>query len=166
VIGSSPAATGGGGGYTYVWTPISGLDDPSEPNPVASPSNTSNYTLTVTDGRRCRDSDEVRVTVIEPVLCGISGPDSVCDDQPVATFYYVGEDLVTSSASFNFTWKVDGTALGSIEELTVDWGGFEFGRHDLDLEIVKENPDGTTATGSCSLEVLYVESPTASITML
>ncbi|KQC15410.1 MAG: hypothetical protein APR56_00010 [Methanosaeta sp. SDB] len=166
VIGGMPAATSGSGGYTYIWGPATGLDDPAKPNPVASPSSTTNYTLTVTDESGCAESDDVRVTVTEPVLCGISGPDSVCDDQPVATFYYVGEDLLVSLASFEFTWRVDGMEVGSGEEVSVDWSRFEFGRHDLDLEIVKESPDGTIATGGCKLWVLYVESPTASIIML
>ncbi len=166
VIGGSPAAKSGSGGYTYIWAPATGLDDPAKSNPVASPSSTTNYTLTVTDGRGCRDSDEVRVTVTEPVLCGISGPDSVCDDQPVAVFYYAGEDLQASLASFNFTWKVDGVEVGPGEEVIVDWSRFEFGPHDLYLYIVRKNPDGSMATGGCQLEVLYVESPTASIVML
>jgi hypothetical protein len=165
-IGGSPVATGGSGSYTYLWSPAAGLDDPTKPNPTASPSGSANYTVTVTDGRGCRGSDDVRVAVEKSVLCGISGPESVCDGQQVAVFYYVGEDLMGSSAIFTLTWKIDGRVVGSGEEVTVDWGGFEFGRHDLDLEIVKENPDGTTATGSCRLEVLYVESPTASIIML
>ena len=166
VIGGGPAAKSGSGGYTYIWGPASGLDDPAKPNPMASPYNTTNYTLTVIDESGCSDSDEVRVTVTQPILCGISGPYSVCYDQPTVTFYYAGEDLQASLASFNFTWKVDGTEVGSGEEVTVDWNRFEFGPHELYLDIVKESPDGTVATGGCKLVVLYVESPTASIIML
>lgn len=165
-IGGSPAATGGSGGYIYFWTPTSGLDDPSEPNPMASPTNTTDYTLTVTDESGCQDSDEVRVTVTEPILCGISGPDSVCEDGPTATFYYVGEDLMESSAIFDLAWKVDGQVVGSGEEVTVDWRGYEFGTHNLDLEIIKESPEGIIGTKSCRLVVLYVESPKASMTLL
>jgi len=165
-IGGSPTAISGSGGYTYHWGPAGGLDDPAKPNPVASPSSTTNYTLTVIDENGCADSDEVRVIVMEPVFCGISGPESVCYDQPLAAFYYVGEDLLASLASFNFTWKVDGHVVGSGEDVRIDWSGFEFGRHYLYLDIVKEYPDGTIATGGCGLEVLYVESPTASMIML
>lgn len=166
MIGGIPAATGGGGGYTYVWTPTLGLDDPSGSNPVASPANTTDYTLTVTDGRGCQESDEVNVTVTEPVLCGISGPDSICEDGPVATFYYVGEDIMGSSAIFTLTWKVDGKVVGSGEVVTIDWRGYEFGTHNLDLEIIKESPEGIIGTKSCRQMVLYVESPKASMTLL
>jgi len=166
MIGGIPAAMGGDGGYTYVWTPASGLDNPSEPNPVASPANTTDYTLTVTDRRGCQESDVISITVIEPIFCGISGPDSVCEDGPTATFYYVGEDIMGSSAIFTLTWKVDGRVVGSGEEVTVNWRGYEFGTHNLDLEIVKESPEGIIGTKSCRQVVLYVESPKASMTLL
>ncbi len=49
VIGGSPTASGGNGEYTYGWSPATGLDDPTAANPVASPTETTVYTVTVTD---------------------------------------------------------------------------------------------------------------------
>lgn len=42
-------ASGGDGLYTYSWSPPTGLDNPTVSNPVAAPSATTVYTVTVTD---------------------------------------------------------------------------------------------------------------------
>jgi C1A family cysteine protease len=55
-------ASGGTGNYTYSWTPVSGLDNPNIQNPVATPSSTTTYTVTVNDGNGDATSD-VTVTV-------------------------------------------------------------------------------------------------------
>jgi hypothetical protein len=62
-LGGSPAAEGGNEGYIYDWSPTSGIDDPDASNPVASPSTTITYTLSVTDEHECSASDEVEITV-------------------------------------------------------------------------------------------------------
>ncbi len=43
-------ASGGSGNYTYSWSPTTGLSDPNIQNPVATPSATVTYTVTVNDG--------------------------------------------------------------------------------------------------------------------
>ena len=43
-------ATGGTGNYTYSWTPATNLDDPTSPNPTATPTEETTYTVTVSDG--------------------------------------------------------------------------------------------------------------------
>lgn len=58
------------GAITYVWDPITGLDDPSIANPLVTPEETTVYTVTGTDANNCVGTTEVTVTVIvpEPVL--------------------------------------------------------------------------------------------------
>lgn len=56
-------ATGGELNYSYVWTPADGLSNPNIAGPVASPGQTTTYTLTVTDGNGCVESDQVTLTV-------------------------------------------------------------------------------------------------------
>ncbi len=43
-------AGGGSGIYTYSWAPASGLNNPNIYNPVATPAQTTTYTVTVSDG--------------------------------------------------------------------------------------------------------------------
>ncbi len=75
------SATGGSGQFAYTWTPTTGLDNPAIAEPTASPEETTEYTLTVTDlgdqGKMA--SDKVIVTVRSGIgqcgagLCGMGG---------------------------------------------------------------------------------------------
>jgi len=51
--------------WTYEWTPADGLDDPTIANPQATPEETTEYTLTVSDGI-CEEIRTVTVTVVNP----------------------------------------------------------------------------------------------------
>lgn len=55
--------TGGTAPYTYLWSPATGLSNLSIANPVASPTITTTYTLTVTDANGCVNTDAVKVIV-------------------------------------------------------------------------------------------------------
>jgi len=50
-------------GASYLWSPSASLDDPTSPVPVASPTSTTTYTVTVTDANGCTSQDEVTVYV-------------------------------------------------------------------------------------------------------
>ncbi len=56
------------GGFSYTWTPETGLSCTDCPNPVASPINTTNYTVTVVDENGC--AGEATVYVFVEALCG------------------------------------------------------------------------------------------------
>jgi len=56
------------GGY-YYWDPPTGLSNPYIPNPIASPTETTTYTLSFWGYNGCRDTDEVTVIVTD-VRCG------------------------------------------------------------------------------------------------
>jgi gliding motility-associated-like protein len=50
--------------YTYAWWPITGLDDPTGPTPIATPQSTSWYAVTVSNSNGCAiASDSVFVSV-------------------------------------------------------------------------------------------------------
>lgn len=42
--------SGGSGTYTYEWSPVTYLDDPTSPNPIAVPGESTIYSVTVNDG--------------------------------------------------------------------------------------------------------------------
>lgn len=48
----------------YSWTPVEGLNDPTILNPIASPSTTTTYYLTVTSPDGCRSTDSVIVRIV------------------------------------------------------------------------------------------------------
>ncbi|MFN0187527.1 MAG: gliding motility-associated C-terminal domain-containing protein, partial [Bacteroidia bacterium] len=53
-----------GGGIDYVWTPSTGLSSATIPNPIASPTVTTEYTVTVKDQYGCTATATVTVSVI------------------------------------------------------------------------------------------------------
>jgi len=70
-------------GFTYSWSPATGLSDANISNPIANPGATSTYTLTRTDNNTgCSGTDMITVTVstnapdapgicvVQPSLCG------------------------------------------------------------------------------------------------
>ena len=59
-IGGSPT---GPAGSTFSWTPAATLNNASIANPIATPVVTTTYTVTVTDGNGCTDTDQITVTV-------------------------------------------------------------------------------------------------------
>jgi len=66
------------GGATYLWSPASGLNDPTVPDPIASPTVTTLYTVVVTDSNGCRDTTDVTVLVVTPSI-QFALPDTVGD---------------------------------------------------------------------------------------
>ncbi len=68
------------GGSTYGWTPTTGLDNANISNPVATPLTTTLYTLQVTDGNGCTDTDQVFIQVNSNAGNANAGPDvSICN---------------------------------------------------------------------------------------
>jgi gliding motility-associated-like protein len=51
------------GGVSYSWSPVTGLSDPFSPNPIASPTNTTPYTVMVTSATGCAGMASVTVNV-------------------------------------------------------------------------------------------------------
>lgn len=72
----SAFVTGGIPTYTYSWTPVSSLDDPTRVNPVASPVVTTTYQVTATDSARAMVSGGVTVTV-NLLLVATANPASI-----------------------------------------------------------------------------------------
>jgi len=63
-------------GYTYAWTPTSGLSASTISNPIANPASTTIYTITVSDPlSSCSSQDSVMVTVNNSVPLASAGND-------------------------------------------------------------------------------------------
>lgn len=73
----------GSGGPSYAWSPSTGLSSTSIASPVATPTVSTTYTLTVTGGGGCTASDQVIVAVQPAVNLSVSNDTSVCAGSPV-----------------------------------------------------------------------------------
>ena len=69
-------ATGGTSPYAFSWSPSTGLSNATVANPIASPSMTTTYYLTVTDANNCKSMDSILITV-EPCSTGVNTTSNV-----------------------------------------------------------------------------------------
>ncbi len=67
-----------GGGVSYSWTPAATLNNPSIPNPIATPLTTTTYYVTVTGANTCTNIDSIKVTVKPPPVFTVNTPVNVC----------------------------------------------------------------------------------------
>lgn len=84
---------------TYSWLPSAGLSDPSIANPVASPTVTTTYTLTVTSGS-CQGTDSITVTINAPPMITGSADAMICGSQPAT----ISATATGGASPVNLVW--------------------------------------------------------------
>jgi len=90
------------GGNSYAWLPVNGLSDATIPNPLASPGNSTSYTVTVTGNNNCTDSASVLVVVnIKPIV-NAGADKSIIKGQSV-----ILDGSITDAVNVSFTWTPD-----------------------------------------------------------
>ncbi|MBU0487667.1 MAG: T9SS type A sorting domain-containing protein [Bacteroidetes bacterium] len=97
------------GGISYEWSPSTGLDAADIPNPLATPSVTTIYTVQVTDINSCKATDDVMVTV---------NPRPVADLGPDIDWCYDATSSIIISTPFfphqNYQWSSGQTGTNAI----------------------------------------------------
>jgi len=68
----------GSGGSTYTWSPSTFLNDPTLPNPIATPTTSIVYSVSATNQFQCTASDAVNVTVFPNPTVNAGVDTSVC----------------------------------------------------------------------------------------
>jgi autotransporter-associated beta strand protein len=113
---NASASGGSGTGYTYSWSPATGLSTSSIANPVASPSVTTMYTVTVTDAAGCTAQANVTVGVdVAPMVTAQLTNTTVCSGTAATlTVGASGSGLSYSWAKHNnggwgSTWSTSGS---------------------------------------------------------
>jgi len=109
-------AIGGSGNYTYTWSPAESLNDPSSPTPIASPIETTDYTVVVNDGLSTVISSYTLGVYTSPVL--ELGQDTIV----CAPFNLVLDATIPNGISYS--WLPGGETTASI---TVDTTGISYG---------------------------------------
>ncbi|MCX6246314.1 MAG: T9SS type A sorting domain-containing protein [Bacteroidetes bacterium] len=112
----------GTGPYSYSWTPVTGLNNPTIANPIASPTVNTWYRVHVTDAASHSASDSVLVSIV-PVPnppASINGPAFICTDS------VAGYSVQPVSGASSYSWTVPaGAQILSGQNTTaiiVQWG--------------------------------------------
>ncbi|CAN5643356.1 hypothetical protein BH11BAC1_BH11BAC1_21690 [soil metagenome] len=101
ILGNSPVASGGTPGYTFLWSPSADLSSATDSMPYATPANTTNYLLIITDAHGCADSANVTVTLYPTPL--------------VPVISLISDSLTSTVASF-YQWYLNGIILNGIND--------------------------------------------------
>lgn len=90
--------TGDPTGLSFAWAPTTGIDDPTSPTPTFSPTESTIYTVTITNTLtpECFIQDQVEVVVSTDINPQVTGVLSGCDPETTLT--------ATSDVTATFTW--------------------------------------------------------------
>ena len=97
----SAFAMGGSGEYSYQWSPTTGLSDPTIADPVATPMETTTYTVTVDDGDNTV-TDEIEI--------------QVHDTPETPSIVQNNNTLVSSAATGNQWYNSEGAIPGAVQQ--------------------------------------------------
>ncbi|MCW3084951.1 MAG: hypothetical protein JWP12_2317 [Bacteroidetes bacterium] len=103
ICAGSSTTLGASGGGTYSWSPATGLSSTVIANPIATPSVTTTYTVTVMGAGFCTATSQVTVTVNALPVASVSPDVSICSG---------ASTVLTASGGTTYTW-VPPTGLSS-----------------------------------------------------
>jgi gliding motility-associated-like protein len=85
------------GGVQYSWNPTTDLADGTSATTQASPTATTNYTLTVTDANGCEDTDDMTINVNPLPVVTAGTDDSMCEGQQTVQ--------LAASGAVDYSWN-------------------------------------------------------------
>ena len=85
---------------TFLWSPTTQLSSPTAANPIANPSITTTYTVTVTTGPNCTATDQITVTVNPTPNSNAGNDQTICNGGSVV----IG-GAPTGPPAANFSWS-------------------------------------------------------------
>lgn len=86
----------GSGGDLYAWTPAISLSDSSIFNPLAFPTSTTIYTVSITDSNLCIADDTVQISISIPAPVDAGNDTSIC---------FADSVQLSASGSATYTWS-------------------------------------------------------------
>lgn len=123
VIGATIPVSGGLGPYGYAWTPTTNLSNPAIANPIASPTTTTTYTLTVTDSRGCVSASSMQVIVTAPPVPTLGANQVVCPGSPITLSAGPGYTQYFWSTGTSGVSSINVSTPGTYAVTVIDVGG-------------------------------------------
>ena len=130
-------------GVTYSWSPNTGLNDPAIADPIAAPTTTTIYTLTVSDPTGCSASDDIEVTVNplpNPVM-------NIADGADFCEFDVIQFENLTTGNVASVLWDFGDNAFlpafpntqSTLDNPTFLYDNFAFSPYTVTLVITDDN---------------------------
>lgn len=85
------------GGIGFAWTPVTSLSNPNIAAPIAAPTDTTVYSVTVTDINGCSAVDSVHVFTVHPPTFTVTAPSNICPGDTTL--------LVCSNPNYTYVWS-------------------------------------------------------------
>jgi PKD-like domain/Ig-like domain CHU_C associated/Lysyl oxidase len=114
VCAGSSATLSAGGATTYAWSPSAGLNGTSGATTIATPSSTTTYTVTGTNGSGCTSSDNITVTVNPLPVVSLAPFTALCDTGTAT--------LLTGGSPAGGTWSGPFVSGGSFNQTAAGAG--------------------------------------------
>lgn len=131
------------GGTNYIWSPAGTLSNATIANPIATPTGTTTYTVTVSDQLGCESSDDVEIT-INPLPTANAGADgSVCNG--------VGTQL-SASGGIDYSW----TPTAGLDDATI-FNPFALPAVPTDYVVEVTDANGCADTDTVFVDVFLVD---------
>ena len=89
--------------FTFAWLPVTGLDDPTARNPIATPTVPTQYNLIVGDGKCPNNVSQVTVTPFIPPYADAS-KDTTIDEGATITLHGAGGNLFWWQPDYNIKY--------------------------------------------------------------
>jgi gliding motility-associated-like protein len=97
------------GGVSYLWTPSVTLTDDTIANPMAFPTDTTEYIVNTTDINGCASSDTVSV-IVNPLPSAFAGSDvAIC---------FGDTTTLTATGGLNYSWSPTDSLSNSLNDIT------------------------------------------------
>jgi hypothetical protein len=148
-------ASGGTPPYSYQWSPAVGLNSATAATPVASPTTTRRYTVTVTDAGGCTATGTVTVTVKPAPQIAPSADQAICRGDSVT----LRASVSGGSGQYTYSWTADPSlnstvvptpvahpSATTVYHFTIDDGGGCIVADSMRV-VVREPPKATAGEG-------------------
>ncbi len=100
----------------YEWTPVDGLDDPSSPTPIATPDETTTYTVTSTAANgACSSTESITVTVVPANIEINPSPAFICSGESIQL-----TATTSTGNNENFQWLPEFGTLPDSSALSIE----------------------------------------------